>query len=131
MNKLLKLLQSKRKDKKGFTLMEMLIVVAIIAILVAIAVPSFNSSLETAKKAADEANMRTAKSVAAVMAADYLYDNSKDELAQGDYFDAENGTFTKDKPSVAYGKAKAHKEMVIYVVALDKETGEPTLDWIK
>ena len=32
-------------NKKGFTLMEMLIVVAIIAILVAIAIPTFSGSL--------------------------------------------------------------------------------------
>ena len=50
----------KKRLKKGFTLMEMLIVVAIIAVLAAIAVPSFNASLNTAKKAADDANIRTA-----------------------------------------------------------------------
>lgn len=60
MNKLIKILRGKRKDKKGFTLMEMLIVVAIIAVLVAIAVPTFNSSLKAAKKAADDASIKTA-----------------------------------------------------------------------
>ena len=34
-------------NKKGFTLMEMLIVVAIIAILVAIAIPTFSGTLKT------------------------------------------------------------------------------------
>jgi len=50
--------------KKGFTLMEMLIVVAIIAILVAIAVPVFSSQLTKAKTQVDEANLRTAISLA-------------------------------------------------------------------
>lgn len=50
-------LKEKRGDK-GFTLMEMLIVVAIIAILVAIAIPVFTSQLNNAKEATDEANGR-------------------------------------------------------------------------
>ena len=49
----------KMKNKKGFTLMEMLIVVAIIAILVAIAIPTFASSLNKARVATDEANIRS------------------------------------------------------------------------
>ena len=47
------------KRKRGFTLMEMLIVVAIIAVLAAIAIPVFNGSLHKAKVApADMANVR-------------------------------------------------------------------------
>ena len=44
---------------KGFTLMEMLIVVAIIAILVAIAIPTFTNQLNQAKMRTDEANARS------------------------------------------------------------------------
>jgi len=55
-----------KKSKKGFTLMEMLIVVAIIAILIAIAIPAFSSSLKKAKKSADEANLRSAYAEATV-----------------------------------------------------------------
>lgn len=44
------------KRNRGFTLMEMLIVVAIIAVLAAIAIPVFNGSLHKAKVAADMAN---------------------------------------------------------------------------
>ena len=59
----------KLKSKKGFTLMEMLIVVAIIAVLVAIAVPTFNASLTKAKQATDQANIRTA---VALITTEYL-----------------------------------------------------------
>lgn len=48
----------KLQNKKGFTLMEMLIVVAIIAVLVAIAIPVFNGTLTKSKEAADVANVR-------------------------------------------------------------------------
>ena len=47
-----------KRNQKGFTLMEMLIVVAIIAILVAIAIPVFTSQLEKAREATDAANIR-------------------------------------------------------------------------
>ena len=47
-----------KKNNKGFTLAELLIVVAIIAVLVAIAIPVFGSQLEKAKEATDLANIR-------------------------------------------------------------------------
>ena len=50
----------KRLNKKGFTLAELLIVVAIIAVLVAIAIPIFTSQLEKAREATDAANIRAA-----------------------------------------------------------------------
>lgn len=50
-----------KKNRKGFTLMEMLIVVAIIAILIAVAIPTFSSALTKAKLATDEANLRALK----------------------------------------------------------------------
>lgn len=48
------------RNKKGFTLAELLIVVAIIAVLVAIAIPIFSSQLEKAREATDLANIRSA-----------------------------------------------------------------------
>ena len=61
-------LKNRSKDKKGFTLAELLIVVAIIAVLVAIAVPIFSGQVEKAKEAADAANLRAAYAIAAVQA---------------------------------------------------------------
>lgn len=48
---------AKRKNG-GFTLMELLIVIAIIAVLVAIAIPTFAAQLDSAKDSADRANAR-------------------------------------------------------------------------
>ena len=49
-----------KKNNKGFTLAELLIVVAIIAVLVAIAIPVFTSQLEKSREATDVANVRSA-----------------------------------------------------------------------
>ena len=48
------------KRKNGFTLAELLIVVAIIAVLVAVAIPIFNSQLEKSRESTDLANIRAA-----------------------------------------------------------------------
>ena len=49
-----------KRNKKGFTLAELLIVVAIIAVLVAIAIPIFTQQLEKSREASDVANVRSA-----------------------------------------------------------------------
>lgn len=49
-----------RKNEKGFTLAELLIVVAIIGVLVAISIPIFTSQLEKSREAVDAANLRAA-----------------------------------------------------------------------
>ena len=59
----------KMNNKKGFTLAELLIVVAIIAVLVAISIPIFTTQLEKAREATDMANVRSAY---AEVVADYL-----------------------------------------------------------
>ncbi len=47
-----------RKNKNGFTLAELLIVVAIVGVLVAISIPIFTSQLHKARVATDWANVR-------------------------------------------------------------------------
>ena len=61
-----------RKDKHGFTLAELLIVVAIIGVLVAISIPIFTTQLEKSREAVDEANLRSlyAEASAAVLTED-------------------------------------------------------------
>ena len=48
-----------RERREGFTMAELLIVVAIIAVLVAIAIPVFTSQLDKSKAATDAANIRS------------------------------------------------------------------------
>ncbi len=64
-----------KKNNKGFTLAELLIVVAIIAVLVAVAIPVFTNSLDKAKQAADEANIRAAYAEAS---SDYILEGAFD-----------------------------------------------------
>ena len=49
-----------RADRRGFTVAELLIVVAIIAVLVGVAIPVFNNQAERAREATDLANVRSA-----------------------------------------------------------------------
>ena len=62
----------KMNNRKGFTLAELLIVVAIIAVLVAIAIPVFTTQLERSREATDLANIRSAYAEAMT---DYIADN--------------------------------------------------------
>lgn len=50
----------KKLNKKGFTLAELLVVVAIIGVLVAISIPIFTSQLEKSRDAVSIANIRAA-----------------------------------------------------------------------
>ena len=63
-------LMKKIRKKAGFTLAELLIVVAIIAVLVAIAIPIFTTQLEKSREATDLANIRAAYADASVQVLD-------------------------------------------------------------
>ena len=81
----------KKLNKKGFTLAELLIVVAIIGVLVAVSIPIFTAQLEKSREATDLANLRAAKA-AAVSA--YL---TEDSIA----FDTDTSTGAKTVKTTA------------------------------
>ena len=66
-----------RGNKKGFTLAELLVVVAIVGILVAISIPVFTAQLSKARLATNQANMRAAKAAAV---AEYLSEGKEGEV---------------------------------------------------
>lgn len=80
-------LLTKIRNRKGFTLAELLIVVAIIGVLVAISIPIFTSQLTKARRATNQANARAAYAAAA---AAYLTDDS----IKGGTYDIKTGKFT-------------------------------------
>ena len=85
----------RKSGRDGFTLAELLIVVAIIGVLVAISIPIFTSQLEKAREATDMANIR---SIYAQLSADVLTDNTTDECPSAKTFsvskDATSGKYT-------------------------------------
>ena len=113
----------KRDNSKGFTLMEMLIVVAIIAILVAIAIPVFSTQLEKAREATDFANVRAA--YAEVMTCAITNDTTPDTDTGVTY---SSGTWTATVAPLAQtvdGWATDTANLVIGGVKAANWTGSP------
>lgn len=116
-------MKNKIKNKKGFTLMEMLIVVAIMVVLVAVAVPTFTSQVRRSNIAADKANERAAKAVAA---AEYLASGKTGDF----YFDAAKGTIYATGTGVStpapYSKSLA---TAAYIEVNISTAGVVTVKW--
>lgn len=110
----MKTLKNKMKNKKGFTLMEMLIVVAIMVVLIAVSIPVFSSQLNKAKTTADDANVRAAKAAVLTlfMMGGDVYDGDATPTtvgvgATGSYkYDASAGILTTSTVTVTgYGQS--------------------------
>ena len=72
---------SRTFGRRAFTLAELLIVVAIIAVLVGISIPIFTSQFEKSREATDIANMRAAK----VVAVQLYYEGVTDQATAAKY----------------------------------------------
>lgn len=121
---MLKLIQ-KRNNKKGFTLAELLIVVAIIAVLVAISIPIFTSQLQKARLATNQANARAAY---AAVEAQYLQDDTK----HGEYtYTTTDGKIAQatdsNKASDTVGGTTANKDISSWETGTKVGNGNNTL----
>ena len=94
-------MRKRMKNDKGFTLAELLIVVAIIAVLVAVSIPIFTSQLEKAREATDVANFRAAKAAFIVAVLDETITSEK--AGKTFYYHADTGVINQDQPS-PYGE---------------------------
>lgn len=126
--------QKKLKKSGGFTLVEMLIVVAIIAILVVVTIPMVNSSLEEARKATDAANERAARAAAMVH---YMSNPSTGTTVIYDYKSdgsvSTPGTAdtrpTTDADKYKYGQSSTNKGGFVQVT-ITTATGQVTTKWV-
>lgn len=84
------------KNQKGFTLVELVVVIAIIGILAGIAVPRFLDATASARGAKIVADMRTIQSAEMI----YYAKNAKYPTAQNDFADLVQGNW----PGVPTGK---------------------------
>ena len=94
-----------RRNRKGFTLAELLIVVAIIAVLVAIAVPLFVGQVKEAEDATKSANIRAVRGETTV----YLLKNSTDEKLWGNVEDGKVRGWIVDATVSANGEITLKK----------------------
>lgn len=137
-------LKAKLHKQGGFTLIEMLIVVAIIAILVAVSIPLINGSLERARESTDAANERSFKAALTIAYANGKYDVKSGTPVNFEtdtvyVYDAANGVVesrTNKANLKAYGKSTAHeivdpterKGRILYG-GVDGETGTIYMKW--
>ncbi len=75
-----KLWKAMHKEEKGFTLVELMVVVVIIAVLVAIAIPIYSGIQRSAAESAHDANVRTLKGAASIWHAEHWTGSENLEL---------------------------------------------------
>lgn len=121
-------IRAKMGKKGGFTLVEMLIVVAIIAILVAISIPLISNALERARHATDAANERAAKAEVLI---EYL--TEENHAAKTYFYDAVNGVVKNDISGIkGYGKHdRTGVDHADKIIAINVDTaGVVKMQWV-
>ena len=103
---MLKFLNKKKKDNKGFSLVELIIVVAIVAILVGLLAPQYLKYVEKSRKSADASNLDEMVRAIQVYAAD-----AEETLPADTYTITINKTATTVQANVVANKTQAEKAL--------------------
>ncbi len=113
-----------KNNKKGFTLAELLIVMAIILILAAIAIPSFTKQLEASRETSDVNALRAAYSEAMTEQMFHPADDNKQTITGVKM--ASNGKIENIKPELPFdGVADLMFSDGKYSVTFDFSTDKP------
>jgi type IV pilus assembly protein PilA len=109
------------KKKKGFTLIELIIVIAIIAVLAAIAIPKFGAVRKDANLRADQANAKIIATAIASAKADGLTPDTGDAVDSENYVKyIEGGVVPKPKTENATKFIVAHDATNdVYTISID------------
>jgi type IV pilus assembly protein PilA len=92
-----------RKDQRGFTLIELMIVIAIIGILAAIAIPQFSAYRKRGFNAAAESDLRNVMTAQEAYYADFQrYNSTSANLTTYGYSASANVTVTVNSASNTY-----------------------------
>lgn len=119
---------NKIREKEGFTLAELLIVVAIIAVLVAISIPVFTTKLESSREAVDLSNMRAAYAEAQSEAlVDSTFSGAKYYLKSGGFADSSSGA-VQGKGTTADGHSSPDWDSSVFTYST---TADYTAKYIK
>ena len=113
-------------NKKGFTLIEMLVVIAIIAVLVAIIIPTVSSATVKAAAAADAANLRA---IVAEASTDFLAGVANDTgmVSYSPASDGTTGTFAMRDSAAPTFKSKFLPNKDISITISDSGLIEATV----
>jgi len=120
-----------KKKKKGFTLIELIIVIAIIAILAAVAIPKFGEVRKDAALKADIANAKTIANAATALMADgdledntYTVDDDTTTNTNGIEGYLQNSPSPKSKGYSAYSVVVSSGKVTITMTGADLNSFE-------